>query len=250
MLMRPVMQRPLGRSQRGLSIVELMVGVTVGLIVVAAASLVMAGQLTENRKLLASAQLQQDLRAAADIMARELRRSSYMSETGGSGTPGSLDTLDAAVQVGAVGVVRANSFQPTLAISSGGTQIAYGYRASTTGVIANAFGFRLNTTTGTIQSNLGNSAGYQDLTDANTVKVTGLTFTLSTTASPTESVPCTKACSDGTTNCWPTVNVRWVNYVITAESRSDPAIKRELKGEVRVRGDRVNFATSSQVCPL
>ena len=61
-------------SQRGLSIVELMVGIAIGLIIVAAASLLMSGQLNENRRLLAETQLQQDLRAASDIITRELRR--------------------------------------------------------------------------------------------------------------------------------------------------------------------------------
>ncbi len=59
---------------RGLSLVELMVGITVGLFVVAAASVTMTGQLSENRQLMLDTQLQQDLRAAADIVTRELRR--------------------------------------------------------------------------------------------------------------------------------------------------------------------------------
>jgi uncharacterized protein YneF (UPF0154 family) len=70
-----------------MSIVELMVGVAIGLLIVAAATLMMSGQLSENRRLLVEAQLQQDLRAAADIMTREIRRTGAMIE------PHSLQTV-------------------------------------------------------------------------------------------------------------------------------------------------------------
>ena len=51
-----------------------MVGVAVGLFVVAAASMLVATQLSDNRRLTLETQVQQDLRAAADIITRELRR--------------------------------------------------------------------------------------------------------------------------------------------------------------------------------
>ncbi|HLL18201.1 MAG TPA: prepilin-type N-terminal cleavage/methylation domain-containing protein, partial [Rubrivivax sp.] len=60
--------------QGGLSLVEMMVGIAVGLIVVAGAALLVSSQLGENRRLLLETQLQQDMRAAMDIMSRELRR--------------------------------------------------------------------------------------------------------------------------------------------------------------------------------
>jgi type II secretory pathway component PulJ len=60
--------------QRGVSLVELLVGITVGLFVVAAAAMLVGSQLSENRNLLLETQMQQDLRSTADIMTRELRR--------------------------------------------------------------------------------------------------------------------------------------------------------------------------------
>ena len=58
-------------SQRGMSLVELMVGITVGLFIVAAATTLMANQLSDNRKLLVETQIQQDLRASMDIITRQ-----------------------------------------------------------------------------------------------------------------------------------------------------------------------------------
>ena len=65
------------RRQRGLSIVELMVGVAIGLFVVAAASMLVVTQLSDNRRLTLETQVQQDLRATADIITRELRRAGH-----------------------------------------------------------------------------------------------------------------------------------------------------------------------------
>ncbi|MBL0296208.1 MAG: hypothetical protein IPQ21_03185 [Betaproteobacteria bacterium] len=51
-----------------------MVGITVGLFIVAAAAMLVTTQLGDNRRLLLETQVQQDLRATADIITRELRR--------------------------------------------------------------------------------------------------------------------------------------------------------------------------------
>ena len=54
------------RPPRGVSIVELMVGITIGLFILAAATVMLTSQLADNRRLLLEAQVQQDLRATAD----------------------------------------------------------------------------------------------------------------------------------------------------------------------------------------
>ena len=75
MLRSATVARP--RRQRGLSIVELMVGVAIGLFVVAAATMLVSTQLSDNRRLMLETQVQQDLRASADIITRELRRAGH-----------------------------------------------------------------------------------------------------------------------------------------------------------------------------
>ena len=94
--------------QAGLSIVELMVGVAIGLVIVAAAALLMTGQLVENRRLLVETQLQQDLRGAADIITRELRR---------AGTGQDTEALDTIWYAGTP-EVRYNSKAAALSVSS------------------------------------------------------------------------------------------------------------------------------------
>ena len=65
------------RLRRGLSIVELMVGITIGLFILAGASMVLTTQLGDNRRLLLEAQLQQDLRSTTDMISREIRSAGY-----------------------------------------------------------------------------------------------------------------------------------------------------------------------------
>ena len=60
-----------------MSIIELMIGITIGLFILAGATLVVTGQLSEGRRLLTDTQIQQDLRAASDIIARDVRRAGY-----------------------------------------------------------------------------------------------------------------------------------------------------------------------------
>jgi prepilin peptidase dependent protein B len=64
-------------GQRGLSIIEFMVGVTVGLFVVGGATKLFVDFLGNNRRLLLETRVNQDLRAAADLIARDLRRGGY-----------------------------------------------------------------------------------------------------------------------------------------------------------------------------
>jgi type IV pilus assembly protein PilW len=217
-----------------MSIVELMVGVAIGLLIVAAATLMMSGQLSENRRLLVEAQLQQDLRAAADIMTREIRRTGAMIE------PQSLQTVwfDGAT------LVQHNDIAASLAV--GADHVDFAYMVDGPVSMQGPFGYRLNGTV--IQSRMGGS-GWQDLTDANVVEVLSLTTT--PRASTAVRLPCTKLCPDVTSDCWPTVAVREVQVDITARAKRDTTVQRSLSTRARLRNDRLTFsnAGSDQMCP-
>ena len=62
---------------RGLSMIELLVGMTIALIVVAATGSVVAGHQVAARRAEFEARLMQDLRAAAELVGRDLRRAGY-----------------------------------------------------------------------------------------------------------------------------------------------------------------------------
>lgn len=82
--------------ERGLSIVEFMVGVAVGLFVVGGATKLFVDYLGNNRRLLLETRVNQDLRAAADLIAREVRRGGYWRNAiaGVSSDPATLPILN------------------------------------------------------------------------------------------------------------------------------------------------------------
>lgn len=61
-------------AQRGFTLVELMVGMAIGLLLTAIALLAMSQHLRENHRLLVEARLTQDLQAVMDLVSRDLRR--------------------------------------------------------------------------------------------------------------------------------------------------------------------------------
>ncbi len=236
-------------AMRGFSLVELMVGIAVGMFVVAAAALMATSQLTDNRRLLLETQLQQDLRASADIIARELRRSGYWA------------TARAGVPPPGGGTILANPYA-TLSPDTANSKVSYNYRR---GSGAESFGFRLNN--GTLQScqsdydATGCSGGWQDLTDRAAIRIPDNGFSIATVRSGGRGqtangndivIPCPQLCTDGTTACWPRVSVRELVITITGQSTSDATVTRTLELSVRLRNDRVQLSTeasSGQSCP-
>ena len=224
--------------QRGLSIVELMVGIAIGLIIVAAASLLMSGQLHENRRLLAETQLQQDLRAASDIITRELRR---------VGADVEAQSLQSLWFPGRTTAVQENVFAEPLTPLAGAppsTEVLFTYNP---GPAANAnFGFKLEG--GAIKTRL-LSAGWQELTDPRVMTVTS--FTITRDADTQIQLPCAKRCP--VTNdaaCWPKLSLRNLSVAITASAAAVPGIDRSIRTRVRLRNDFLRFSAPGLVCPI
>ena len=220
---------------RGLSLVELMVGITIGLFVVAAATTLASNQLVDNRRLLLELQIQQDLRATMDIMTRQLRRAgtnvlasqSYVSEDG----LGGLKSTNSAVT-------------PAAAVNTQ-TEFRFVRNAAEAG----PFGFVLDVANGVVRTDLG-AGNWQELTDRNAMRVTGLTFDSQPTIFSAR-MPCPKLCpGGGGTDCWPRMVIQRIVITITAEARSDASVRRTLTSEVRVRNDWIQDTTAAtRVCP-
>jgi type II secretory pathway component PulJ len=219
---------------RGLSLVELMVGITIGLFVVAAAVTLTSNQLVDNRRLLLELQIQQDLRATMDIMTRQLRRA-------GTNVGGSQNYV---AESGLGGLKSTNGeVTPTVA---GANQTVFSF-------VRNAadqgpYGFTLDAGNGVVITNLGGN-NPQELTDRSTMRVRNLTFTAQPIVSAR--LPCPKLCPDGSTDCWPELVIQRITIDMTAEARSDPRIQRSLASDVRVRNDwvRDSTAANTRVCP-
>lgn len=216
--------------QRGLSIVELMVGVTVGLFVVAAAAMLVSTQLSSNRQLLLDTQLQQDLRATADLVARELRRVGALEDQ--------RNTLEwKPASLGQVSVVT-------------GTSGSVNFRYERTPDLIGDFGFAL--VGGVIRTKVAGGS-LQDLTDNAVLTVTR--FEIEATDSANVVVPCPNLCpsppaATPDASCWPRVNVREYRVTIAGQSRHDPRVERSVVTHVRARNDWIRSpAGTNPTCP-
>lgn len=223
------------RRQSGLSLVELLVGIAVGLFVVAAASILMTGQLADNRRLLLETQLQQDLRATADIIARDLRRAGSAGATGHQFLRLWSPTFTAQASP------EYAEISPDIAAAS---EVTYQYMRDES--TAETYGFSM--VDGTVRTRIGDQ--WQALTDRATVEVTA--FTVTPTIVSETVLPCPKLCPDGTEDCWPSVVVRDYLIEIAARSAQDPSTERSIRTRVRVQNDWLRSNTpgsTTQVCP-
>lgn len=217
------------RRQSGLSLVELMVGVAIGLFVVAGATLVVSNQLGDNRRLMLETQIQQDLRAAADLIAKDIRRSGYW---------GSAET--GVWHAGAV-AVASNPYTELQGVTSGvaASAVQFGYsRGVENNVLDDATdrsGFRLNN--GAIQMYTGGA--WQALTDSTTLRVTSFQVTLN---SQNVNLSCFNACPVGAVACPPQQTVRDITVLIDGTAVHDPSVRRTARSNVRLRNDVVNGA--------
>jgi type IV pilus assembly protein PilW len=228
------------RTQRGLSIVEMMVGVAIGLFVVAGAAMLLATQLSDNRRLLLETQVQQDLRATADIIVRELRRAGSRGQAQtGVWTPAAAPSANPYTAVEPIAgegefADDEEASSAVLAYSSADEAVPL----EEDGVVTNAErrGFRLDN--GVIQTQLG-AGNWQALTDGNTVRVTRFSVRMNRQPVP---LACPKACPVGAVACPPMLEVRDMQVDITGQAAHDPAVQRSVRSNVRVRNDTVNGA--------
>lgn len=230
-MLKPRRRHPPGaarRGQRGLSLVELMVGVTIGLIIAAAATLLMTGQLIENRRLVSETQVQQDLRAATDLMARELRRVGAANE---------LNVLGTVWHAGSSGA-SPNAMASTLTLAP--SKVEFNYQPIVGPSAVPPFsGFELQGST--VRTRIGGQ--WQELTDPNTLRVTALTPTVVSDGSAAIVLPCAKACPPpgGPTDCWPRFEVRRARVTLQVEAKADATVQRSLSSSTRLRNDLVRF---------
>lgn len=249
-------RRSPARRQRGLSIVELMVGVTIGLLVVAASALLVSGQLTENRRLLLETQLQQDLRATTDIIVRDLRRAGGWQEAVLTG-PWSTENTDPQCNRYATLDVEGDSVIYRY-YRNGDNNSGLGIKLEN-GVLKSAIQGP-STVSSTTCDQHQQPGGWQELTDSRTLRVTTFDIHEEGTEpgelSPPapEPLPCAKLCAGGTTDCWPVLEVRLLRIHIEAESVADPNVVRSMDATVKVRNDFIRFRDPANpdptlVCP-
>ncbi len=226
----------------GMSIVELMVGITIGLFILAGATMVLTTQLGDNRSLLLEAQVQQDMRAAVDLISRDLRRAGYWAQSyrqiwpsASAGAPVNpyQDAVPAWTPSAAASAVVTTTDSLAYFRSTGEEGNLIG--TDTAQPATNAYsGFRRTTANGigTIEVQLG-QANWQALTDSAVLNVTAFTMDV---AQHNLQLPCGAQCP-GPGGCPLVLGVRDVTLTVVAQAVGDAAVKRSLTQHIRLRND-------------
>ena len=228
--------------QYGFSLTELMVGSTVGLLVIAGALQLYVVNLRATSDTLRLSRLNQELRGTLDLLTNDLRRAGYWAFTPGSATP-----LDNPFQTDANDLRLGHS-----AGEADNSCILYSYDlnsdllvgvgpSGTPGPSASTsnleqFGFRLRA--GQIQMRTGGtpfnctSGSWQAVTDADT-EITDLQFGLQESCINLLDVE--QPCVAGD----PGMLRRSADIAIRARSRSDEAIAHQLTNSVTLANDKL-----------
>ena len=226
--------RPCGQShETGISLVELMVGITLGLFIIAGSISLFVTNLVNTRRIMTESRINQNFRSAADLIARDLRRAGYWA-----------NSVSGTIASGTTNTTTVNPYAP---LAATGSQVTYSFARDTNNAIdaPEQFGFRL--TAGVLEMQTSDS-NWQAITSASVVRMSDFSITPSVTIIPSGSI-CQKPCSAGSvspegTNC-PTVTIRDFTIRLRGGSVAAPAVTRELQSNIRVRNDQFSGA-----CPL
>lgn len=225
-------------AARGLSIVELMVGVAVGLFLVAGATSLFVTHVVGSRSLVRETRVNQDLRAAADLIIRDIRRAGYW----GNAVSGVLNT--------AAGTATTPNPYSGISGTYGATssQISYGFSRDATEnntVDSNEqFGFRLS---GGVIEMKTDASPWRAVTDPDILTVTRLQITDTPTQLAMGDM-CTSGCNTSpptppgapTAACPnpPALTLHRFDILIEGNAASDANLKRTLRESVRLRNNQ------------
>lgn len=198
--------------QKGFTLVEILVGLIIGLIATAAAISITVSILRSNSNNMKATRLNQELRAVMDVMARDLTRAGY------SGT--------------ATGKSSDNPFMNSPnSIFFTTSQITFTYDVDDNGVVSPTtneyFGYRrnLNTTITPnayeIQTRTTQAGGWQAFTDPRVINIATLRFTNQSQDLDGDLIP----------------DINFIGITLTGALKSDPTVRRTLIELVRVRND-------------
>ena len=202
------------RHARGLSLVELLVGLALGLLITAAGIGLLASHWREHRSATAAMRLMQDLRSAGDVVTRDLRRAGHWGD---------------ASLVGAAAPASGPVANPYAALApadaaSDAARFSYSRDTNENHLLDGNEQFGLRLRNGVIELLLG-AGNWQALTDAGTLTVTEFSVT-----PRVQNVPmlehCARPCPTGT-SCAARLELR---SLPSASRRGPPATRRWCAG--------------------
>ena len=246
-------------KQSGLSMIELMISIAIGLIVVSGVIGMFVSTVTSNANNLKMTRLNQDLRAVMDIVTRDIRRAGYW----GGVTTGAVTALGVPGNINPFRVI-------TAAANIAGTAnscITFSYDYSGNGALDDGsgaapnnvderYGFRVNNKAVEVRNGGAacNAAGWQGITDESAVDIVPVTIGGTTYPAleftvtgkdvdidgviPPATIPCAPGVCVGVTTTPGKMTVRDVQVTLSGQLLGDASVARTLKETIRVETDQ------------
>jgi prepilin-type N-terminal cleavage/methylation domain-containing protein len=234
------------KNQRGISLIELMIAMVLGLLVSAIVIGMYGSTIASTKQAMTTIRLNQELRIAMDTIVRDIRRAGYSSVNDVASNPYASLVQMTATASGPVGVFGAYGTYPALAntdtdgdcimlgydssifdAASGGERVV-GYRYgvdSGVGYIAVVWGELGGGDPSPVICNTSDYGNWNKLTDEKTVHINDLDFMFWDGASSVSQASFAES------------TVKSIRVSISAESLIDPNIKSDLVEDIRIRGD-------------
>lgn len=203
--------------QKGVSLIEFMVGITLGLIVAAGITALAANSLATNTSTTKAIRLNQQLRAAMDMVVQELRRAGHVC---------AYNAI----------IGTSTGYSNGVAVSNGGDTVEYQYElcdAARNFLSTEQSGFRL--ASGKLQKK--KNGAWTDVTDTTGLTMTSISFCYEPgSASTCLTEPPSAAKLTGATN---QVVVKNIKVTLLGYITGDSAASRKLVETVMVRNDDI-----------
>lgn len=218
-------------KQAGLSLIELMISIAVGLVVVSGVISMFVSTVKSNADNLKMTRLNQELRMVMDIMSRDIRRAGFRGDGATATTASPFTTGADNLAVGTVNVTN-----DCISFTYDATALQTPPVTSGTLEDADKFGYRrdLDGAVGAIRSRSGAGATgcttgtWDDLTDSASIDITLLRFDLN------------PASIDIMSGAGISRTIRNVTITLTGQLRnSNPVISRTITETVRVGNDQI-----------
>lgn len=214
-------------KQVGVSLIELLIGIFIGLIVLSGMIYFLSRIASYSTKNLKTVRLEYEIQTALDLMADDIRRAGFSANNSGVMSSGVNNNPFMITGTSDLVVPTSNCILFTYDLNKDGSLPALGSLPSD-----ERFGYRLSAgaiqTRATTDSVFGCTTGnWENLTDPDLLTITNLVFTLTSNALPLRDPITTEA-----------IALRYVNISVAGTLVSDPSVSTTFSTNIKVRNDK------------
>jgi type IV pilus assembly protein PilW len=221
------------QQHRGISLLEMLVTIALGLFLVGATAGLLTSQLAEHRRVLLDTRVTQELRAVLDLVTRDLRRAGYWGHA-----------ANAATNPATAPANPYDGLYPPATAADSRLGYAYNHDEVEDDIVAGneRFGLRLNSTNRSVDWRLSGSAvapvnadNWNALTDPNLLRVTRVSVSSREDSLDLLERCANPSCPPGSTSCPPRLLQRLVDIEVEGVATTDPTLRRRLSARITLR---------------